>query len=120
MKTLFEYLKENNSIPQSKDYSIDGTDCQMAIDFGEIKITPLGLEKFHDCLTHMLVDELNSSIISPDLIDYTEYDENPNEGVIADTVEFINALAGYCKWTLYEKWFEGPQAKMIDQIHNFL
>lgn len=73
-----------------------------------IKLTPKGEKRFGYMLDH------------PDLyVDVEQYghiilsDNEECYDPIWDAVRFIYSLAGHCDSGLFEKWFEGKDAKLI-------
>lgn len=113
--TLREYLHAMNATDNDIDMSVDGTDTYMAICFGDIKFTPEGEKVFGDCLDNLHVD--GQCIVGEDS-DYDQYDEflegESKDGGRLRTAEILlNALAGYCSCSDFDKWFEGDGAKLV-------
>lgn len=108
--TLREWLHARNSAEEDVDVQVDGTDCFIAVCFGEMKFTKEALEYFKDCLDNMYVCE--NIILSKNDEDYADYEER-GEGRLALTEELLKSLAGYCSCEDYEKWFENEEATLI-------
>lgn len=108
--SLREFFHVRNGIyGDSIDLDVEGTDCSIAVEFGDIKLTPVGEFRFGKGLDKLQMD--GTVIVSPDKKDYSlaEY----NMGALASAKELLKALAGQCSCTDYDKWFRGPSAKML-------
>lgn len=109
--TLREFFHVMNTFENTIDMLVDGTDCNMAVEFGVITMTPEGEKHFAEALDNLMVDE-GYIITSDDNDAYDEYEEK-GTGLIALGVELIQALAGWVSCNDYDKWFEGETAKMF-------
>lgn len=93
---LKDVLHALNVLGEDRDMSADGYDVVAVCP--PLMITPDGEEYFKDVLNSKMYDSSCSS-------DTEEIDEKVNE--------LLWSLAGYCASSKFEKWFEGPTAKLI-------
>lgn len=113
--TLREFFHLKNREEADIDMLVDGTDCYLAVVFGDIKLTPAGERKFHYCLDGLHVD--GNRIVGDD-DDHEAYetwleDGGDGGGRLHDAEILLNALAGYCLSSKYDEWFDGKDAKLI-------
>ena len=113
--TLREFIHLKNCEEDDIDMSVDGTDCYIAVVFGDIKLTPKGEQEFGSCLDGLFV--YGHSIMGDDN-DYEAYyaweEEGWGEGGRLHAAEvLLKALAGYCPVSKFHEWFEGKDAKLI-------
>lgn len=113
--TLREFIHLKNREEDDIDMSVDGTDCYIAVVFGDIKLTPEGEKEFKSCLDGLHVD--GHRIMGND-DDYEAYETWLEEGGddggrLYAAVVLLYALAGYCSTSNFAKWFEGKDAKLI-------
>lgn len=108
--SLRDYFHALNILDMDVDVSVDGTDACIAV-VPPIRLTSKGEELFGALLdnTDLYVDveKYGNCILSDNDDDYNE------EGLLSDAVSFIYALAGYCDSELFDKCFEGTDAKII-------
>lgn len=97
--TLREFIHLKNREEDDIDMSVDGTDCYIAVVFGDIRLTPAGERQFKSCLDGLHVD--GHCIVGDD------------DGRLHAAEILLNALAGYCPASKYTEWFEGSEAKLI-------
>ena len=107
--TFREFLHVHNATDDDIDMYVDGTNCYMAVCFGDIRLTPEAEAEFGECLDKLRVE--GTYVVSDNDEDYDIVDED--EGLLFKAACFIEALAGYCSESDYEKWFEGDDAKLI-------
>ena len=108
-ETFREFLHRNNVTYNDIDMNVDGIDCYESICFGDIRLTPEDEAEFGECLDKLRVED--EFIVSDNDEDYDLIDEN--QGLLYKAACFIEALAGRCSCTDYDKWFEGETAKLI-------
>ena len=113
--TLREFIHLKNLEENDIDMSVDGTNCYIAVVFGDIKLTPAGEKQFKRCLDGLHVD---GHCIVGDDDDYEAYETWLEEGGddggrLHDAEVLLYALAGYCPCSKYDEWFEGSEAKLI-------
>lgn len=107
--TFREFLHAHNATEDDIDMYVDGTNCYMAVCFGDIRLTPEAEAEFGECLDKLRVE--GTCVVSDNDEDYDLIDED--EGLLFKAVCFIEALAGWCSCEDYDKWFEGENAKLI-------
>ena len=107
--TFREFLHMHNATEDHIDMGVDGTDCYMAVCFGDIRLTPEAETEFGECLDKLRVE--GTCVVSDNDEDYDLVDED--RGLLFKATCFIESLAGYCSVNDYEKWFEGDDAKLI-------
>lgn len=113
--TLREFIHLKNREEDDIDMEVDGTDCYIAVVFGDIKLTPEGEQKFKGCLDGLHV--VGHCVLGND-DDYEAYQKWMEEGEgdggwLLDAEILLCALAGYCSTSNFSKWFEGKEAKPI-------
>ena len=107
--TFREFLHMHNATEDDIDMGVDGTDCYMAVCFGDIRLTPEAETEFGECLDKLRVE--GTCVVSDNDEDYDLVDED--RGWLFKAACVIESLAGYCSVNDYEKWFEGDDAKLI-------
>lgn len=108
---LRDYLHSLNAKGITEDVCVDGSECEIAICGGDIKLTPFALDYFKEALD-LPFDAKNNLIESDNDKDYDDYDDY-GTGVLALAEKLIVSLAGYYSSDLYDKYFKGEDAKLI-------
>ena len=107
--SLREFIHTNNYRDEDIDVEIDGTETYMCICFGDIRLTPEGEKEFGECLDKLYMDGLCITCDDDDAFD--DYFEG--KGIVYQGEKFVHALNGDIASSLYERWFEGPDAVLI-------
>lgn len=107
MTTLQDYIHAINLLQVDRDVYVDGIDSIAVC--CESKITPAGRAEFALALS-MPMDEYGD-VIGRNDEDYDLVDDG--EGGLCAAWRFLNALAGYCAASEYERMFEGDDAELI-------
>ncbi len=96
---LLKYLHYANAEEYDEDVVVDGYE-PIAIVGGNISLTSDGWNRFGAALKDATIDA--DGII--------ETGSEQNDKIVN---LFLHASAGYCSATNYDKWFEGPDAKLL-------
>lgn len=103
--TLKDLLHAINILGDDRDVFVDGNDTIAVCP--PVKFTPEGLEYWRKALGAAVEVEYK------DDTHRDTYVSDDREAINEKAWNLLNALAGYCSESKFNKWFEGDTAKMI-------
>lgn len=107
MTTLQDYLHAINILNIDMDVTVDGISSISVCH--PVKITPAGRDEFATALS-MPIDECGI-VTGRDDDDYDMLDDD--EGGLCAAWRFLNALAGFCACSDFDRMFDGESAELI-------